>query len=109
MKQILLALGQRVKELRAKRGFSQEGFADHCGLHRTTISLIERGDSEGLPLKPFASSRIILQFLRQKLQRDIPAELEVFRLVDHTHTAATEPLRSEERRVGKEGQSRHRQ
>lgn len=32
-----------MRELRAKHGFSQEAFADHCGLHRTAMSLIERG------------------------------------------------------------------
>jgi transcriptional regulator with XRE-family HTH domain len=32
-----------MRELRAKQDFSQEAFADHCGLHRTAISLIERG------------------------------------------------------------------
>jgi transcriptional regulator with XRE-family HTH domain len=43
MQQVLLALGKRMRQLRAKRGFSQEAFADHCGLHRTAVSLIERG------------------------------------------------------------------
>jgi transcriptional regulator with XRE-family HTH domain len=43
MQEILLALGKRMRALRAKRGFSQEAFADHCGLHRTAMSLIERG------------------------------------------------------------------
>jgi transcriptional regulator with XRE-family HTH domain len=43
MQQILLALGKRLRELRAEHGFSQEAFADHCGLHRTAMSLIERG------------------------------------------------------------------
>jgi len=42
MQQILLALGKRLRELRAKQGFSQEAFADHCGLQRTAMSLIER-------------------------------------------------------------------
>jgi transcriptional regulator with XRE-family HTH domain len=32
-----------MRELRAKQGFSQEAFADRCGLHRTAVSLIERG------------------------------------------------------------------
>jgi transcriptional regulator with XRE-family HTH domain len=32
-----------MRELRAKQKFSQEAFADHCGLHRTAMSLIERG------------------------------------------------------------------
>ena len=43
MQQVLLALGKRMRELRAKQSFSQEAFADHCGLHRTAVSLIERG------------------------------------------------------------------
>ena len=36
-------LGQNLKKLREEQGFSQESFADHCGLHRTYISGIERG------------------------------------------------------------------
>ena len=32
-----------MQQLRAKQGYSQEAFADHCGLHRTAVSLIERG------------------------------------------------------------------
>ena len=43
MQQVVMALGKRMRELRAKQDFSQEAFADHCGLHRTAISLIERG------------------------------------------------------------------
>ena len=43
MQHVLLALGKRMRELQAKQGFSQEAFADHCGLHRTAVSLIERG------------------------------------------------------------------
>jgi transcriptional regulator with XRE-family HTH domain len=35
-----------MRELRAKQRFSQEAFADHCGLHRTAISLVERGKRE---------------------------------------------------------------
>ena len=36
-------VGLNLKALREERGFSQEAFADHCGLHRTYISGIERG------------------------------------------------------------------
>ncbi len=32
-----------MRELRAKQGFSQEAFADHCGLHRVAVGLIENG------------------------------------------------------------------
>jgi transcriptional regulator with XRE-family HTH domain len=37
-------LGKRIRDLRSKKGFSREGFADHCGLHRTYIGGIERGE-----------------------------------------------------------------
>jgi transcriptional regulator with XRE-family HTH domain len=43
MQQVLEALANRIRDLRTKRGFSQEAFADHCGLHRTAMSLLERG------------------------------------------------------------------
>ena len=38
------ALGQRIRELRSRRGLSQEEFADICGLHRTYMGSIERGE-----------------------------------------------------------------
>jgi transcriptional regulator with XRE-family HTH domain len=37
-------LGSRIREFRLKKGFSQESFADHCGLHRTYMGGIERGE-----------------------------------------------------------------
>jgi hypothetical protein len=52
--------------------------------------MIERGCSKRFPLEPFAGGRIILQFLRQKLQRDMSVQLEVFGFVNHAHPAATE-------------------
>ena len=42
---ILIALGQRIRQLRAARGYSQEAFADACGFHRTFIGTVERGES----------------------------------------------------------------
>lgn len=36
-------IGQRIRALRTARGISQEAFADACGLHRTHMSLLERG------------------------------------------------------------------
>ena len=38
-------LGLRVRALRRESGFSQESFADHCGLHRTYMGEIERGET----------------------------------------------------------------
>jgi transcriptional regulator with XRE-family HTH domain len=45
VEEILKVLGQRIRELRVKRGYSQESFADHCGVHRTFMGTIERGES----------------------------------------------------------------
>lgn len=36
-------VGLNVRKYREARGLSQEAFADHCGLHRTYISGVERG------------------------------------------------------------------
>ena len=40
-----LAFGRRVRELRLAAGHSQEGFADLCGVHRTFMGTVERGES----------------------------------------------------------------
>lgn len=36
-------LGARVRDLRQKKGWSQEEFADRCGIHRSHMGEIERG------------------------------------------------------------------
>lgn len=41
--ELQIKFGQRVRELRKERGWSQEEFADKCGLDRTYVSGIERG------------------------------------------------------------------
>jgi transcriptional regulator with XRE-family HTH domain len=41
---ILERFGQRVRELRKTRGFSQESFAAECGLDRSYMGGIERGE-----------------------------------------------------------------
>jgi len=40
----LQKLGAIIRQLRAVKGFSQEGFADACGLDRTYIGGVERGE-----------------------------------------------------------------
>ncbi|MBZ5677208.1 MAG: helix-turn-helix domain-containing protein [Acidobacteriia bacterium] len=44
MKDLLIALGKRVHDLRAAKGWSQEEFAHVGGLHRTYIGQVERGE-----------------------------------------------------------------
>jgi transcriptional regulator with XRE-family HTH domain len=36
-------VGARVREIRTEQGYSQESFAEACELHRTHVSLLERG------------------------------------------------------------------
>ena len=42
---LLKALGERIRELRANLGYSQEAFADRCEVHRTFMGSIERGET----------------------------------------------------------------
>ncbi|RNF83868.1 helix-turn-helix domain-containing protein [Montanilutibacter psychrotolerans] len=41
---LLHRLGQALRVRRSAAGYSQEGFADHIGMHRTYYSAIERGE-----------------------------------------------------------------
>jgi transcriptional regulator with XRE-family HTH domain len=43
MQRVVTALAKRIRDLRKKRGFSQEAFADHAGLHRVAVGWIEQG------------------------------------------------------------------
>jgi transcriptional regulator with XRE-family HTH domain len=44
MQKVLLALGDRIRELREAKHWSQEEFADLCGLHRTAVGFLERAE-----------------------------------------------------------------
>jgi transcriptional regulator with XRE-family HTH domain len=41
---ITKSFGQKVRHFRNLKGFSQEELADLCGLHRTYIGSVERGE-----------------------------------------------------------------
>lgn len=40
----LIKVGQKIRDLRKEKGFSQESFADEVGLDRTYMGGIERGE-----------------------------------------------------------------
>jgi transcriptional regulator with XRE-family HTH domain len=44
MANIKIKFGNRVRILRKEKGLSQEALADRCGIHRTYIGGIERGE-----------------------------------------------------------------
>lgn len=43
-REYLLKIGSRIRQLREAAGLSQEQLSFECGLHRTYISSIERGE-----------------------------------------------------------------
>ena len=65
--------GRVVRELRHQRGWSQEQFADKCGLHRTYVGSIERGEKTvtiETAQKLARSFEISLSQLFEKLEGD---------------------------------------
>lgn len=42
--ELLIALGLRIRSRRLDKNVSQEELADKCGLHRTYIGSVERGE-----------------------------------------------------------------
>jgi transcriptional regulator with XRE-family HTH domain len=44
MNNILVHFGKRMKELRTKKGLTQEQFAELSGLHKNYIGMVERGE-----------------------------------------------------------------
>jgi len=46
MQDLQKKIGNRIRELRLKRGWSQEHLADLCGIHRGHMGQIERGEKD---------------------------------------------------------------
>lgn len=44
MKNVEIQIGKKIKDLRLKKGFSQEKLAELSNLHRTYIGMVERGE-----------------------------------------------------------------
>ena len=67
---ILKRFGDRVRELRKHGGYSQEGFADECGLDRTYMGGIERGE-RNVALRNIGKIADALGISISELMRDI--------------------------------------
>ena len=77
MKNLLIVLGKRVRELRTAKAWSQENFADICGLHRTYVGQIERGEkniSFGNLIKLSAVLGVTLSELLSRLEDGGPLD-----------------------------------
>lgn len=68
---VIIAFGQRIKELRLERNWSQELLAEKAGMHRNYIGMIERGERN-----PSLSN---IDKLAQALGLDLS---ELFQLID---------------------------
>jgi len=75
-KLLLRALGQRIRELRTEQGYSQEGFADKCGVHRTFMGTVERGESN-LSFQNIARVAATLGVSLSTLFRDLEGKAEL--------------------------------
>ena len=78
-----------IQELHDDEGMAV-GFVDL--VDGADVGMIKRGGRPGLALKPLQSLMIADHFGREKLQRYIPAQPQVFSSVDHSHTTAPKAL-----------------
>ena len=69
-KDLLVRFGHRVRELRTAQGYSQEGFAAVCGLDRTYMGGIERGE-RNVALRNIGKIAEALGISIAELMRDI--------------------------------------
>ena len=69
----LQAFGAAVRKRRRELGWSQEEFADRCGLHRTYIGGIERGE-RNVSLKNIIVLAVALKLHPAELVRSIAVE-----------------------------------
>jgi transcriptional regulator with XRE-family HTH domain len=69
------AIGRRVRKLRSKRGWTQEAFAAHCGIHRAHMGEIERGErriTTGTLQKLSKGIGVSLSMLFRGIEKDLP-------------------------------------
>ena len=57
---------------------------------RADVRVVQRGRSLGFPLETAEGLCVVGEFVGKELQGDVATELEVFRLVHHTHAPAAD-------------------
>ena len=93
-KLLLRALGQRIRELRTEQGYSQEGFADKCGVHRTFMGTVERGESN-LSFQNIAKVATTLAVPLSTLFRDLEGKAQILA----AQSAGKGPLKPKKRGI----------
>lgn len=71
------AIGRRIRKLRSKRGWTQETFAAHCGIHRAHMGDIERGERRITIITLQKLSKglgVSLSMLFRGIEKDLPDE-----------------------------------
>lgn len=88
MKDIKKAFGLRVRELRLKRGISQEEAADRAGLHFTYWGAVERGEKnltiesmQKLATGLGATVGALFKYEKEYREEDLAAVAEIYGLI----------------------------
>jgi transcriptional regulator with XRE-family HTH domain len=92
-KLLLRALGQRIRELRREQGYSQEEFADKCGVHRTFMGTVERGESN-LSFQNIAKVTTTLGVPLSTLFRDLEGKAQILAAQSAAKTIKTKKPRT---------------
>ena len=61
-------------------------------MDRADVRVVQRGRGFGFPLETAESLCVVGEFVGKELEGNMATELEVFCLIDHTHSAAAELL-----------------
>ncbi len=80
-----MLVGERIRYLRKKRGWTLQQLADHIGLSQSLISMLERGEKEGSvqTLAKIADAFSISQGLLQEPSVDLEKLTEISEILEN--------------------------
>ena len=84
-KEEVMLVGERIRYLRKKRGWTLQQLADHIGLSQSLISMLERGEKEGSvqTLAKIADAFSISQGLLQEPSVDLEKLTEISEILEN--------------------------